>query len=79
MTKAHHIAGKITKSGLKALKDGEVDDPNMELMLLVMSCVGVMNRDNCIRLCMQLCDEYGSAEMACMAIRAGDVEFTKAN
>jgi hypothetical protein len=73
------LAGRITKVGLKALQDGEIDDPNMELMLLVMANVDVMTRDNCIRICIQLQDEYGSAGNAIQAIHDGGVQFTKAN
>ena len=73
------LAGRITKVGLKALQDGEVDDPNMELMLLVMSNVDVVTRDNCIRICIQLQDECGSAENAVQAIHDGEVQFIKTN
>jgi hypothetical protein len=73
------LAGRITKVGLKALQNGEIDDPNMELMLLVMANVDMMTRDNCIRICIQLRDEYGPAENAVQAIHDGEVQFTKAN
>jgi hypothetical protein len=73
------LAGRITKVGLKALQDGEIDDPNMELMLLVMANVDMMTKDNCIRICIQLRDEYGSSENAIQAIHDGEVLFTKTN
>jgi len=73
------IAGKITQAGLDALQNGEIDDPNMELMLEVIAQVGTMNRDNCIKICMQLCDEFGSVEMALFAVRNGHIGFTKVN
>jgi hypothetical protein len=73
------LAGRITKVGLKALQNGEIDDPNMELMLLVMANVDMMTRDNCIRICIQLRDDYGSSENAIQAIHDGDVQFIKTN
>jgi hypothetical protein len=73
------LAGRITKVGLKALQNGEIDDPNMELMLLVMANVDMMTRDNCIRICIQLRDDYGSPENAIQAIHDGDVQFIKTN
>jgi hypothetical protein len=73
------LAGRITKVGLKALQNGEIDDPNMELMLLVMANVDMMTKDNCIRICIQLRDDYGSSENAIQAIHDGDVQFIKTN
>jgi hypothetical protein len=73
------LVGRITKVGLKALQNGEIDDPNMELMLLVMANVDMITRDNCIRICIQLRDDYGSPENAIQAIHDGDVQFTKTN
>jgi hypothetical protein len=68
---------RITKQGLEALRQEHSLDPEMELILEIMSRVEKITQSNAMELCVALIDRWGSAELATEALQSGaqEIEF----
>jgi hypothetical protein len=74
------MADTITQKGRDSLDNGEFDDdPCAALIMEVLSRAVTMDKDNCLQLCQELVDTFGSYELAVTALRDGkvNIEFVR--